>query len=240
MARATLMLCVGGVTVRLVLSGGFGVFVQQRMRWPLLVAGVMLVALGAVELVVANREERLDPSTRRRVAGPKVGWLLAAPILVLVAVAPTALGANAADRVGRFDPQEQSSPYPPLPDSDGPLAMDVYDFLSRALWDGSGSLVDREVTLEGIVVQDPAVPDGFLLTRFMVSCCAADALPLQVAVSDTAGLVDGPLADDTWVVVIGTWIEPDGERDPDALVELDPTSITVAPNAPDAPYESPY
>ena len=42
--RAAVMLALGGITTRLLLNGGFGWFVQQRMRLPLWGAAIVLLA----------------------------------------------------------------------------------------------------------------------------------------------------------------------------------------------------
>ena len=41
---------VGAVAVRLVTSGGFGWFLQQRMRLPLLIGGIVALLLGLIEV----------------------------------------------------------------------------------------------------------------------------------------------------------------------------------------------
>ena len=89
MGRATLMLALGGLLTRLIVSGGFGAFVQQRMKIPLILAAAMLIVLGLVEATAAFRQEGQDPDRSRRSISPTVGWLLGTPLLVLIAVAPT-------------------------------------------------------------------------------------------------------------------------------------------------------
>lgn len=234
-----MILVLGAIMSRLLWSGGFGWFVQQRMRWPLLGAAVVLMIFGIYEFVSASREEDRDPETTRRSAGPTVGWLLLLPVLVLISVAPTGLGAAAADRVEAYNPTETTEEFDALDTSNGPPELRVFDFLERAAWDEDRSLEGQTVRLEGLVVNDPDVPDGFKLTRFMVSCCAADGIPLQVAVHNTGA----PLEDDTWVVVDVIWRPPSvpyHEQESGSVVEADAVSVTVVPDAPNDPYESPY
>lgn len=224
---------------RLLWSGGFGWFVQQRMRLPLLGAAIVLVIFGAYEVISAAREEDKDPESSRRSAGPGVGWLLLLPLVVLISVAPTGLGAAAADRVDAYTPTETTEQFDPLDTSNGPPEMRVFDFLERAAWDEERSLEDEVVRLEGLVVNDPDIPDGFKLTRFMVSCCAADGIPLQVTLHDTGA----SLEDETWVIADVIWRPPTipyQEQGPDSVVEADAVSITIVPDAPNDPYESPY
>lgn len=242
MGRAALLLVIGVSLARLVQTNGYASFVQQRMRIPLLLAALMLLVFGAIEAVAAYRAENDDPDSARRSISPTVGWLLAAPLIVLTAVAPTALGAAAAQRAEPLTPTEldRRSGIEPIDDSDGPVEMRVYEFLSRALWDETGSLTDKEIVLEGIVVNDPDIPDGFRLTRFAVSCCAADGLPLQVGVRG----VTEPLPDDTWVRATVVWRPPpeggyQAEGAPD-VVEADIIDLELVENPPLDPYETPF
>lgn len=237
--RAAILLCLGGAMLRLVANGGFGWFVQQRMRIPLAIAAVALVALGAVEAIAGLREERRDPDARGRWRGPAVGWLLLAPLLVLVAVAPTGLGAAAADRIDAVTPAETTVDFAPLDNTAGPVDLRIFDFLDRALWDDERSLEGTVVRLEGLVVNDESVPDGFRLTRFLVTCCAADGVPVQVVVHGTGQ----PLPDDTWVAVELVWRPPTvpyQDQEGDWAVEADAVRVTVIPDPPNDAYESPF
>lgn len=237
--RAVLMIFVGAVCARLAWTGEFGAFLQQRMRWPLLIAGAIAVALGLVEAVRADRDE---PAGRRSVA-PRVGWLVIVPMLVLIAVAPTGLGASAVGRTDNYQATERDS-FPPLPTGREPVAMTMLEFVDRAVWDGERSLDGRQVVLRGFVVTDERVPDGFALTRFVVACCAADALPVQVAVRAGDGPLSGSgrLVDDTWVDAVVVWRPPAEPYDLAStwIVEVDLIGLEVLPEVPAAPYESPY
>ncbi|MFK8026042.1 MAG: TIGR03943 family protein [Ilumatobacter sp.] len=234
------MFLIGIVVMRLVISGEYGFFVQQRMQIPLAVAGVLLLVFGVIELVAAFRSESSDPEASTRSISPTVGWLLAAPLVVLLAVAPAALGAAAAERVDSIVPAEPSpsdDSLQALDDSGGPVPLKVSDFLTRAIWDDTGSLIDTEVELEGLVVNADEIDDGFWLTRFAVSCCAADGLPLQVAIRG----VEREFDNDEWVRVVVVWNEPPGgEYGPDDLIEARLVDIEVVENPPNDPYESPF
>ncbi len=246
---ATVLVCVGAIVGRLVQSGGFGWFVQQRMRIPLALAAVIILAFGLYLLLVhpgeddahdhdhdGGQHDHDDDHDHSRV--PSVGWLMALPILVLISVAPTALGASAADRLEAITPLETTERFPPL-STDEPNEMGVYDFIERAIWDDEGTLDGAEVRLTGLVVNDDELDDGFRLTRFLVSCCAADGLPVQVVVH---GLTE-PLPNDTWVEVVVTWRPPEvpyGESEGPDDVEADLVELRQLDEPPKDPYESPY
>jgi uncharacterized repeat protein (TIGR03943 family) len=237
MGRATIMLFVGAIAVRLAWTGEFGAFLQQRMRWPLLLGGVILVALGMAEAVRADIERRDDAGASRRSVAPSVGWLLVVPMLVLISVAPTALGASAVDRTDGYRSTEREA-FAPLPGGPEPAPLTFLEFVDRAVWDRDESLRDRPVLLRGFVVNDERTPDGFVLTRFAVACCAADALPVQVAIGNVAT----PLPDDTWIDAVVVWRAPPEPYDLEEpwIVEADLLRFEVLPAPPDAPYESPY
>lgn len=241
LGRAGVLVALGMSVGRLTWTGQFGWFVQQRMRWPLMLSAVVLLVMGGIEAVAGTRQERRDPESARRGVGPLVGWLLGLPLLVVVAVAPTSLGAAAAARAASYVPADPRSGFEPLADVDGAVTLTVYEFLNRAVADDQRSLDGVEVELEGIVVNDPALPAGvaFALTRFLVSCCAADAIPLQVAVRGDGA----PLPDDTWVRVRLVWRPPAspyaGQPRP-WWVEADAVSVEVITDPPVSPYESPY
>lgn len=238
LGRAAVMVSIGAMVARLLWSGGYGWFVQQHMFIPLVLAAIVLIGFGTFEIVVGIREEqRIGATSRWRVA-PSVGWLLLLPLAVLVAVAPTGLGAAAASRIEAFSPTEETDEFPPLDASGGPVEMRVYDFLDRAIWDDEQSLDGVTVRLEGLVVNDEEIADGFQLTRFLVSCCAADGIPLQVALRG----LDAPLENNTWVIADVVWIEPEVPY-PDSgrrIVEADIVAIEPQPGVRKDPYESPY
>lgn len=235
--RAVVLLAVGASVGRLVADGRFGDFVQQRMRWPLIFGVIVVLGLALVDLIVGIRA---DEGEDQRPVGPAVGWLLIAPVVVLMSVAPAALGAAAASRVDAFAPNEPIDPLAPiLPETD-PFPMKVLDFLNLAYWDETGALEGREVILEGLVVNDPEqVVDGFVLIRFVVSCCAADGLPVQVAVR--GGPTD--LEDETWVRATVRWLPPEvpyqAENGP-TIVEVEMLELEIMDDPPDSPYESPF
>ncbi len=235
-ARCVLLLAVGTIVVRITLDGHFNSFVQQRMRWPLLLAGIIVVGLAVVDLVIASRD---DDETNQRPISPGVGWLLIAPVAVIISVAPDALGASAADRIDAYDPPAPIDPLAPiLPETD-PFPIKMLDFVNLAMWDETRALEGRQVDVEGIVVNDPEVADGFLLIRFVVSCCAADGIPIKVAVTGTPSAFE----DDTWVRATIEWIPPDvpyqDENGP-KFVEARLVDITEIDEPPGSPYESPF
>jgi uncharacterized repeat protein (TIGR03943 family) len=242
-ARATVIFLVGLTGLRLVWTGAYSNFVQQHMRVPLVVASIAVFLLGIFEVISAFLQAARDDRAHARHVAPSVGILLVAPLLVLTAVAPTALGSAAANRVKSVVPTDKNDGFPPLPAGvNNVVTLKHSEFLNRALWDESGSLKDRQVRLTGIVVPDPLVADGFMLTRFMVGCCAADGLPMKIALRN----VTETYSPDTWVEAVVVWIPPDTAdgkydiRESSVTVEVTAVSTRELANPPSSPYESPF
>lgn len=250
--QGVLLLVAGLVALRLVVTRTFDSYVKLSMYWPLLLAGGVLVALGfATSFRGAAEEDRAraagegsagsvdepaeDAHAHDHHRGPAVGWLLVLPLVVLLLVAPAPLGADAARRQEARSPVYLGTEFPPLAAGpDGVAELRVSEFIDRALWDISDSVIDTPVRLEGLVVHSDDVPGGFLLTRFVLSCCAADAIPVQVGV--TGG---GRPAEDTWVEVEGTVVPPPTLA-PDTAelprVDVQASSVREVPR-PDDTYE---
>lgn len=137
---------------------------------------------------------------------PRVGWLLILPVLGLLLVAPPALGSYAAGQAGTVLTEENAeSDYPPLPPGD-PAPVTLLDYASRAVFDDGRSLTGRTLTLTGFVTPGP---DGQpMLTRMVMSCCAADGRPIKIGL---AGDTPNTVPADTWVRVVGVHTARTGE-----------------------------
>lgn len=194
----------GVVAMRLAITGAYLSYLKEGMRLPLVAAGAVLVVLGGLTIIRALRPG--SEHDRDAHGGPRVAWLLVLPLLAILLVAPAPLGAYAAERDSARSPAPVTSGFAPLPEPvDGAVELTLTQFLTYSYYDTENSLADVPVRMTGFVVVDPAVRDGYQLTRFTLSCCAADAFPIQVNVR---GVLPPIPPNDTWVEVVGTWIEP--------------------------------
>jgi uncharacterized repeat protein (TIGR03943 family) len=142
---------------------------------------------------------------------PRIGILVLVPILALLLVAPEPLGSYAANRGGANRVAAPVLELPPLAEPvDGAVPMTIGDTVVRALYEPNGPLLGTPVRMIGFVSSDDDQA-GYRLSRFSVSCCAADASVRQVLVAGGSDLLE----DDTWVEVIarfeGTVVDPDGD-----------------------------
>jgi uncharacterized repeat protein (TIGR03943 family) len=225
-AGATLTTIIGVLMTRLALQGTFRRYVRPAMGPWIAVAGILLALLGIAVLWRHRRGD--DDHSAHAHGGEQVAWLLLAPVLVLLLVAPQPLGAFSLDRTGSVASiKSGGGVYTSLDPETGPHQMSLLEFDQRAFEGTNGaSFNGANVQLTGFV--GPPKDDGFLVARYSIACCAADAL---AATAHVIGWTGEAPARDTWVTVVGTF-EPGDEINP----RLVAASVTVVP-APDDPYE---
>jgi uncharacterized repeat protein (TIGR03943 family) len=180
-------------------------YVREGLRPFLIAAGVCLVAVAIATLIPELRHREADvpePDHHDHGAGehkePRVSWLMVLPALALLLVAPPALGSDAANRNGTALGTAATSDFPPLPRGD-PAQIAVLDYASRAVFEGGKSIGSRRVELTGFVVVGEH--GQLFLARMILTCCAADARPIKVALGG-----DVPeYGKDTWIRVVGRY-----------------------------------
>jgi uncharacterized repeat protein (TIGR03943 family) len=219
-ATAAALAAWGGLFWFLLVSGRTSLYLSSRTAWVVPTGAVVLTlaAAGRLATVRAPRKERLTPRT---------SWALGFivfPAVIVLTLPPTALGSYAAARrslsAGFAGPALEAGGRVTL----AAVAAGVWsDQARRALIERAGS----PVRFEGIVTRREGSPaDEFVLTRFIVSCCVADALSVQVRV---VGVPPGRFEEDQWVRVSGTFY-PVGRE-----VVVAASSVRAIPQ-PDDPY----
>lgn len=189
-----LLLLLGVVVLVVAGSDRYLDYVRAGFRPFLLAAGVVAVVLAVAGLLRGRSRGDGHP-------GPAVGWLLVAPVAVVLVVAPPALGSYTASRQVApvaVPPGGVTALGPDDPGADH-RTVRLFDYLVASQ---SAGLEGRRVRLVGFV--SPRAAGGWYVTRFVVNCCAADATAVRVAVPDGAADV----APDTWVEVVGVAVPP--------------------------------
>jgi len=206
-AQAVIMLLLGGAVLKISLGDLYLRYVKEGLRPFLIGAGALLVIAAVMTLwheyrgQLEEHDHDDDHGHEHAHGGPIVGWLIIAPVLGLLLVAPPAMGAYAAGQSGTALSTAAESDYPPLPPGDV-VPITVLDYASRAVFDKGQSLGERQVKLVGFLVTST---DGKqVLGRMILSCCAADARPIKVAF---AGQGPTGMADDSWVEIVGTYTD---------------------------------
>jgi putative membrane protein len=129
--------------------------------------------------------------------------LVALPVILGLAVPPRPLGASALDNREVVMSVESSA----LPAVVRAAAKSAEERNILDWWrsfqanNDYGSFTNQEAKVTGFVYKDPSYGDGhFLATRFIVSCCVADAAVVGLVVRWPDAVT---LADDQWVEVSG-------------------------------------
>lgn len=205
--QAIMLNLLGLGVIAISVTNMFMAYVKPVMRIPLIITGVILMALAVLWFVDAMRERRRPADHDHGHREPLSAWFLLVPGVILFFAAPPALGAyDAARAEGNSVPVTVSEDYElPLPDGD-PVPIRVTDFVIRTIDGGGATVLDREVELTGFVTPDPA--GGWWLARQSMACCAADAQPVRVKIEDAPEAWSDPAAE-TWVTLTGTWVPED-------------------------------
>jgi uncharacterized repeat protein (TIGR03943 family) len=181
----------------LLVTGRTALYLSSRTAW-VVPMGAIVLTIAAIGRLLTARTEHLEPLQRRHAVA--VGFVIL-PVVAVLALPPATLGSFAASRrsvsSGIVAGGRQVS---------ATGAITLVD-VAASNWskEGQRALVRRAgstVTFTGIVTERPGLPaDEFYLTRFIISCCVADALSVSVRV---VGAPPGRFAQDDWVRVTGT------------------------------------
>lgn len=216
-AASVLLLLVGGALVKIVLDGSYVRYVKPAAAVPVFLAGLVMVGLAVVTLEFGGH--------RHSGVG---AWLLVLPVLAIYLVAPPALGADSVIRAGARSVARPVASFAPLPRV-GVVSISVSELVARAVWD-AGSLRGRRVALTGFVVHEGAAE---YVARLVITCCAADATPMKVALTGGSA---GSLPDDQWVRVVGV-VRTGSASVADGYTPTLAVSSLTTVAAPDDPYE---
>src|SRR3954469_1048441 len=174
------------------LTGRTYLYLSSRTAWlvPMGAAIMSVAAIGRLSTARTAKEEPLEPRT---------AWALgviALPVVLVLALPPSALGAFSAGKRSTF---AGSAIGATARDVTGPLdfvdigAAQSFPTAMQQLEARAG----QPITLEGFVTTEAsAPPDEVLLTRYIVTCCVADATVAQVRI---VGLPPGTYPTDEWL-----------------------------------------
>jgi uncharacterized repeat protein (TIGR03943 family) len=179
LATGLLALWIGGTNAMLK-------YLRPSMRPWLLTAAVALIAIGVYGLARERRLARTHHDDDHHGVGRgRIGWLLVVPVVVMILFGPQPMGDFAIGRTPNLPPYAfdiaayASQTGQHVPD------LRFVDVLQGSEQAGNRDyLTSHDVTLEGFVSRPEISGAGtFLFTRYLISCCAADAQPLSVVIN---------------------------------------------------------
>lgn len=224
-ARGVVLACWAGFFAWLHVSGEKTRYLGPRTYWVVVFGGIVLGAAAIAHFATARR----GPS--RRLELRDLGGMVAVlvPLLAVVAVPSAQLGALAASRKSAGSGAASVGAIaPPAPAAGDAISFGEIHYASESAEyaAAAGIAEGMEIELTGFVTHPGGLPTGTLgLTRFQVSCCAADAVPYTVPVVADPAAHD----DDVWLRASGHLALRDG------VYVLDPQTVTVV-DAPSDPY----
>ncbi len=203
LARAALLIGLGLVIAKLLLTGQMHYYLSPGLDLLSAVTGALLVAMGALEL---HRSLQARGAESVGVDGLVTLGVLAVPMLLGLTYTPHALssgalgGTPAAQLVLAFDagPPAPSDAAPPTPRHAIDDVAGLLGYLRQAGQTGVG----QHVRVRGLVAHDDDLAsDQFVLLRYSIVHCVADAQPLGILVLNAQ---PNGWKNDQWVEIDGT------------------------------------
>ncbi len=248
----------GGLLVSITLSGRYTDYVKPGFKPMLLVAASVLIVVAIVSLVLALRadskahiaaggggvggpvdhEDPDDPHAGHQ-HSTRAPWLVLLPVLVLLFVAPPALGSDTLTRgitcgtppaEGTYYPSRRTQQMDPLPAGTTDLTMQ--EFISRSLYDVNHSTAGADARVTAFVARTKCDGDGYSLVRLKISCCAADAIAQRVHIDEPP-----PFPSDTWVTATIRAVKDTGDQANNYVPSATVVSMSRT-SQPGDPYET--
>jgi uncharacterized repeat protein (TIGR03943 family) len=213
----------------LLATGRVNLYLSTNTSWVVPVGAVLLTA-AAIGRLASARGSESEPVARREEV---ILALMVVPVILVMVLPPATLGSFSASRKTTYSPGAtlSSSFYDDITSTSEITLLSVA--AGQTSNQGAQALAKRagaDVVFIGVASRDPSTPaDEFLLTRYVITCCVADATIVQVRVVNVS---PGAIQPNDWVEVRGQ-LYPLGRT---MLVNAD--SIAVVPR-PAKPYLTP-
>lgn len=182
----------------LFLTGRVNLYLSTRTQWVVPIGAVLLTA-AAIGRLAAARLPSPEPLRRREAV---IMALMTLPAVIVLALPPVTLGSFSASKKTTFSSLAFSSIYGQISDTSDITLLSVAAAQTSST--GAQALAKRggdEVDFVGFVTRYADTPaDEFLLTRYVITCCVADATIVQVRV---VNVVPGRFTSNDWVEVKG-------------------------------------
>lgn len=226
-------------------TGELKLLIHPHYFWLVLLTAICLLILSALKawnLVISRLR---TPSRREKAPPPSVGhitlfppgWssglLLATAILGLL-VAPKIFTSQTAVQRGVNESltitRSKTQSFRTSTRSEERSLIDWVRTLN--VYPEPDAYIGKKAKVQGFVVYPPELPEQYLLiTRFVITCCAADAYPVALPVKLTGSRKDYPT--DTWLEVEGKMIA-ETQQDKRQLI-IEASSVKKIP-----PVSDPY
>jgi uncharacterized repeat protein (TIGR03943 family) len=230
--RTILLIGLGLFLYSRLLGGAITFYINQRFTWLTWGATLALLVMGIAQgQRILNRKSQI--ANRKSPGLPAWSYLaLLVPLFLGVVIPPQPLGARVVDNRGLTSAAGIAQGEEAVSSLSMPARRDILGWLQAFGPDPDPeAFAGQTVDVVGFVYRDEEMPaDQFMVARFLIVCCAADAVPVGLPVRYAEA---AHLELDTWVRVRGTFAAGEvwGERLPVIAAE----EVTVVPQ-PAQPY----
>ena len=198
-AKTALLLGMGVYFFLLILTGKITYYINMRFAWLVVVGAAIFIVLALVN-IYSNLKEADEDCHEHYQIGWDILLIVALPLLLALLIPSRSLGIEAVNGGISLNPVGVAGP---SAFQRSPLDRNILDWLrefdrasSPAAFNGTAADVI------GFVYREPSfADDSFMISRFTMSCCVADAFPIGMPVS-------GPGASD---FATGAWARVQGE-----------------------------
>jgi uncharacterized repeat protein (TIGR03943 family) len=206
--KTIILLGLGVYFVYNILSGNITNYINTRFAWLSYIAVALFFGLGGVSLYgLLKPASAAQPTAfdhnREKISLP-VLLIVAIPLVLATLVPSRPLGVEAIS--GDLRITSATAARGSVVNKD-PMQRDVLDW-SRLFTqsDFPNEFDGQQASVSGFIYRQPDFPaDTFMVARFTVSCCVADALPIGLPSYWTVPAGEDPLPDGTWVQVEGAF-----------------------------------
>jgi uncharacterized repeat protein (TIGR03943 family) len=229
----------GILLVKYWLSGKINVLLHPDYMWLANSAGIFLLALSILKAVqILFRQRKTAPPAMQHFSLFPPGW--GSAILLSVAVfglqfSPRPFASDVAIERGVSDTLAMTRSQPQaFRASVRPEDRSLVDWVrTLTVYPEPDAYTGQAASVEGFVIRPPELPDShFMISRFIITCCAADVYPAGLPVKLAAGQ---PMpAPDTWLRVEGSMITEEFNDQRNLVIQAE--TLTPIPE-PENPYD---
>lgn len=216
-------------------SGKLGLLIHPNYYGLTLSAGCFLLMLACLQVLKIRRRRVISRSQHLSLLSPAVmsGIMLVAALMGLL-ITPRPFTSQTAIQRGLQDTAMVTRARPQaFRTSSKPESRTLLEWIRTLdVYPEPDAYAGQKVNIDGFVVYPDALPDNyFTLTRFVISCCAADAYPVGLPVKLKQNRKT--YAADTWLAIQGEMITEtlNGQRQ----LVIQAASLKSIPE-PDNPY----
>lgn len=195
-AKTLILFGMGAYLSLLILTGSLDNYINQRFAWLVGVGALLFFLLALVNLHRSRNPAQSEHEHHHYHITWDILLVVAFPLLLAILIPSRSLGIEAVNGGVSLNPVGVASV------RRNPLDRNILDWLrefDRAATPAqfNGTPVD----VVGFVYREPSHPaDGFMLARFTLSCCVADAFPIGMPI---ISLGSGDFAEGEWLRVQG-------------------------------------